>query len=98
MEKWLSEHGESYLVTGGGYYHWEAVFCNGDNECHHVYSKRPYDWIDHGSHLSIDWFNRYFASGCYNVSIFRRAARLIIPNALRFSAGFLHKFLREAGI
>ncbi len=98
MEKWLSENGESYLVAGGGYYQWEAVFCNGENECHHVYSDRPYDWIDHGSHLSIDWFNRYFASGRYNVSTFKRAAGLIIPNALRFSAGFLHKFFREAGL
>lgn len=96
--KWLTENGEPYRVIGGGYYHWETVFCNQENECHHVYSERPYDWIDHGSHLSINWFNTHFAGGGYNVDTFRRVAGLIIPHALRFSAGFLYKFFREAEI
>jgi hypothetical protein len=98
LEKWLTENGEPYRVIGGGYYHWETVFCNQENECHHVYSERPYDWIDHGSHLSINWFNTHFAGGGYNVDTFRRVAGLIIPHALRFSAGFLYKFFREAEI
>ena len=92
LEKWLTENWEPYQVTGGGYYQWETCFDNLQNRCHRVCSDYPYDWIDHGSHLSIDWYNRYFADGVYDEDTFREVAGLILPHVLRFSAGFLYKF------
>lgn len=96
LEKWLTKNSEAYLVSEGGYYYWETSFRKKFRR-HHVKSDRTYDWIDHGSHLSIDWFNKYFAHSRYDEDTFREVATLIIPHALRFSAGFLNKFFTEAG-
>ncbi len=96
LEKWLTDNWEPYLVTDGGYYCWKKSFHHNRNKSHRVYSDRPYDWIDHGSHLSIDWFKKYFADGVYDEETFSDVAGLIIPHALRFSAGFLYRFFCEA--
>ena len=98
LEHWLSENWEDYRVDSGGFYHWERSFHNLQGDRHTVSSERPYDWIEHGSHLSIKWFYRHFAGGVYDEASFHRVAGLIIPHALRFSAGFLNKFFHDAGL
>jgi phospholipase C len=95
LEKWLTDNWKSYQVVRGGYYHWEYTFRNHDDSCHHVTSVNPYDWIDCGSHISIDWFNSYFFDKAYDEDTFHKAAALIIPNVLRFSAGFIYRFFSE---
>ncbi|MEW5785406.1 MAG: hypothetical protein AB1767_10095 [Bacillota bacterium] len=96
LEQWLTGHWEPYRVADGGYYQWETYFHDSQNRYHRVRAERPYDWIDHGSHLSIGWFDAFFAGGVYDEGTFRQAAALIIPHALRFSAGFLYRFFRAA--
>lgn len=96
LEKWLTKNAKPYLVDDGGFYYWEDSFRK-KNRRHRVYSDRIYDWIDCGSHLSIDWFKEYFADGKYDEETFKEVAGLIVPSALRFSAGFLHKFFSDAG-
>ncbi|NLY39679.1 MAG: hypothetical protein GX044_10350 [Firmicutes bacterium] len=98
LENWLSENWEAYRVERGGFYRWECSFHNLQGDHHTVSSERPYDWIDHGSHLSSQWFDRFFGGGHYDEASFHRAAALTIPHALRFSAGFLNKFFLDAGL
>jgi phospholipase C len=94
LEKWLTANWRSFTAEKGGLYHWRRDFYDKDGNCHHVASENPYDWIDHGSHISIAWYEKYFAAGKYNEDIFLAVAPLIIPFALRFSAGFIALFFR----
>lgn len=96
LEEWLMNNWERYQVVNGGYYNWEETFLD-QQDRHHVVSDYPYDWIDYGSHISIDWYNRYFADDSYNENSFSEVAPLIIPNALRLSAGFIYKFFSDVG-
>lgn len=99
LESWLLENGKPYQVEDGGYYEWEESFYNQEQDIwHHVTSSKPYDWIDHGSHISTDWYNKYFNRWIYDPSLFPQLGPLIIPNVMRFSAGFINKFFGEAGI
>ena len=94
LEQWLMEHWEQYQVFDGGYYHWEKTFSNQD-DCHHVTSEKLYDWIDYGSHISIDWYNKHFADGNYQEDNFSKLAPHIIANALRLSAGYIFRFFNH---
>jgi hypothetical protein len=99
LENYLLDNWEPYKVTNGGYYEWEESFYDKDRDIwHHVNSNQPYDWIEHGSHISIDWYNKYFDEWTYDSDSFRELTLLIIPNVLRFSAGFINRFFSEAGI
>ncbi|MBS4030604.1 MAG: hypothetical protein KGZ63_04160 [Clostridiales bacterium] len=97
LEEWLMKNWERYQVVNGGYYNWEETFCD-QQDCHFVTSDKPYDWIDYGSHISIDWYNSYFADGRYNEDTFTEVASQIIPNVLRMSAGFIYRFFRDVEI
>jgi hypothetical protein len=96
FEKWLTDHWPPYQVTSGGYYEWEQDFYADNGKHHHVTSKKAYDWIDYGSHLSIAWYEQYFASGQYDENTFRSVAPLVVAHALRFSAGFINFFFTHA--
>lgn len=96
LEKWLTVYCDLYKVSSGGYYHWKRKFMHPHHRSHHVSSEHPYDWIDHGSHISIHWYDRYFAGGGFDEDTFHRAASLFIPCMLRFSAGFIYKFYQDA--
>ncbi|MCW3489709.1 phospholipase C/P1 nuclease family protein [Dethiobacter alkaliphilus] len=91
LEHWLAANWRQYKVGSAGYYYWEETFCHND-QCHHVMSANIYDWMDYGSHLSINWYESYFADGRYDEHTFREVAPLIVPNVLRLSAGFIHRF------
>ncbi|NLZ38760.1 MAG: hypothetical protein GX893_04045 [Firmicutes bacterium] len=95
LEKWLTDNWKKYRVESGGFYHWSEKFCDADGNCHSVNSANPYDWIDYGSHLSFAWYREFFANSKYNEETFKKAAKLIIPNALKFSAGFVHLFFSQ---
>lgn len=96
LEKWLTDNWEAYLVKSGGYYHWNEIFSSKDGNIHHVCSKNTYDWIDLGSHLSFDWYQQYFKNKKFNEDTYHKVANKIIPNVLRYSAGYLNKFFYEA--
>ncbi|HZK24380.1 MAG TPA: zinc dependent phospholipase C family protein [Oscillospiraceae bacterium] len=98
LEKWLTENWLAYQTTSGGYYQWEEDFYHQNGHQHHVSSTNPYDWIDYGSHLSIEWYEQYFAVGTYDENTFRTVAPRIVSNALRFSAGFINFFFEQAVI
>ncbi|MCR3923563.1 MAG: hypothetical protein NUK65_13795 [Firmicutes bacterium] len=95
IEQWLADNWQRYGVEEGGYYDWQEDFVTATGVGHHVSSQNPYDWIDHGSHISIDWFERYFANGKYDEDTFCMLGPLIIPYVLRFSAGFIQRFFTE---
>lgn len=99
LEDYLLKNWEAYLVTDKGYYEWETWFYHkAKGKRHHVSSRKPYDWIDHGSHISIDWYNEYFSGWCHDPEVFTRVTPLIIPRVLRFCAGFIYRFFNEAGL
>ncbi|NLZ92824.1 MAG: hypothetical protein GX922_02210 [Firmicutes bacterium] len=95
LEKWLTDNWKRYKIESGGCYHWSEKFCDADGNCHYVNSDKPYDWIDYGSHLSLPWFNEFFADNKYNEDTFEQAAKLIVPHVLKFSAGFIHLFFSQ---
>jgi len=98
LEQWLLDNWKDYQVQNGGYYNWNKNFCNAQGTCHQVMSTNIYDWIDYGSHISIDWYNTFFAEGRYSEDDFKEIAPLIIPNVLRLSAGLIHKFFSQIDI
>lgn len=95
LERWLDANWKAYRVVKGGYYNWQYNFCNEHGKCHKVNSSNIFDWIDCGSHISIDWYNKYFAQRDISNSIFHEISKLIIPHVLRFSAGFIYKFFKS---
>ena len=94
FEQWISKHWRRYVVEDGGHYAWENTFSRPDGTVHTVSSQNPYDWIEAGSHLSIKWYREYFAdySGTGPRDYFPEVAALVIPNMVRYSAGFINRF------
>ena len=98
LEEWLLQNWEPYKVDSGGYYEWKEFFYNnGKRIRHRVSSDNPYDWIDHGSHISIDWYNKHFRRCRYDRDSFPKIAPFIVSHVMRFSAGFINRFISEAG-
>ncbi len=95
LERWLGANWKVYRVVKGGYYNWQYIFYNKHNKCHGVNSSNIYDWVDAGSHISFDWYNKFFAHGDFNQNTYHEVAKFIIPNVLRFSAGFIYRFFKD---
>lgn len=96
LEQWLTNNGVPYQVDYGGYYQFDEIFSAKDGSTHHVRSDNPYDWIDVGSHLSFVWYEKYFKNKRFNEDTFHKVAAKVIPNVLRYSAGYLNKFFGQA--
>ncbi len=94
LETWLSGNWHLHRVDRGGCYSWENTFSNPDDATHTVSSQNPYDWIDAGSHVSIEWYRKYFLD--YKDTSFQgffpELAEEVIPYMLRYSAGFIDRF------
>jgi len=92
LEDWLDDRWKHYTVQDGGYYTWDKRAKDSTGDIHTLSSKNPYDWIDAGSHLSIEWHREYFHNGAAEVAAFPQLASRIIPQTLRYSAGFIKRF------
>jgi len=91
LEEWLDDHWRFYVVEKGGHYVWEKTFARGD-KVHVVNSQNPYDWVEIGSHMSFQWYEEHFLNGADAADSYPKLARKIIPNTLRYSAGFMNRF------
>lgn len=91
LEEWLDSNWRRYVVHHGGYYSWEGII-SGEDQQHTVSSQNPYDWVDAASHISMGWYRNYFESGHGGTDGHAELVSKIIPNTLRYSAGFIRRF------
>jgi phospholipase C len=95
-ESWLSSHWQKFIVSSGGRYSWQGRHYHPDYGVHRTSAANVYDWIDEAAALGFSYIEHINKKDnpVYEDN-FPAAASVLIPHTLRWTAGFIHKYVEE---
>ena len=99
-ERYVTHQWRRFAPQQGGHYQWHHSFylplCG---TIHRLSWERPFDWVDVGAHLSLPWLDALDGATCPHYhDRFHDATQRLIPDLLRFTAGYLYRFCCQVGM